>query len=121
MPSDLYIPVKRHARMVNKRTYSKPDKLHSADAEPNPRNSRKNHDESDRISIKLEADWLWKQHRSHERALRRREPYKAFSLPPLAYGYPHGPVRATSPNAGLSKGLSAGPIDLRMRMTFVPA
>jgi hypothetical protein len=121
VPSDLHILVERYVRMVKKRTYSKPDKLHSAGAETKPRDSGKYHDKSDRISIELETDWLWKEHRTHEGALRRRESCRGFSLPLLDFGYSHGPVRATSPNAGLSKGLSVVPTDLRMRTTFVPA
>jgi hypothetical protein len=57
-------------------TYSKPDKLHSAGAKTEPRDSRKYYDKSDRIAIKLETDWFREEHRAHERALRCREPYR---------------------------------------------
>jgi hypothetical protein len=62
--------------MVKKRTYSKPDKLHSAGAETEPGDSRKYYDKSHRIPIKLETDWLWEEHRADEGALRCREPYR---------------------------------------------
>jgi hypothetical protein len=107
--------------MVEKGTYSKPNKLHSAGAEAEPRDSRKYYDKSDRIPIKLETDRLWEEHRAHERALRCREPYRGSNLSHLYFGYSHEPVRVTSPKEGLSKGLSVCPTDFRMRTTFVPA
>jgi hypothetical protein len=54
-------------------THSKLDKLNSAGTETNPGDSRKHDNKSNRVAVELETDWLWEEHRTHERAFRRSE------------------------------------------------
>ena len=80
VPWDLRTWLNAAIRMVNKGTYSKFDKLHSASAETKPRDSRKDHDKSNRVAVKLETNRLWEEHGAHERAFRCCEPYKRVTF-----------------------------------------
>ena len=79
VPPNLQSQVRMEEKGRSVIIYPEPNKLNGTGAEAQSGNPSEDNDETDRVSIKLEPDWLWKQHRPDKGTFGRIESCPAAS------------------------------------------